>query len=72
MIEMKTFRHSLNRSITVLHQRTREFAPYAAIEILLPGGSLLALVFWLLRRRMKKRKAIISANSAIEAMVTSI
>ena len=33
----------------------RQFAPYAALEILLPGGSLLALILWLVRRRLKKR-----------------
>jgi hypothetical protein len=37
----------------------REFAPYAAIEILLPGGSLMALLLWFYRRhkRTKTRKA---------------
>jgi hypothetical protein len=29
----------------------REFAPYAAIELLLPGGSLMALLLWFYRRR---------------------
>lgn len=29
----------------------RALAPYAAIELLLPGGSLIALVLWLYRRR---------------------
>ncbi|HEX4153209.1 MAG TPA: hypothetical protein VHY75_13460 [Steroidobacteraceae bacterium] len=29
----------------------REFAPYALIELVLPGGSLLALALWLYRRR---------------------
>ena len=31
--------------------RAREFAPYAAIELILPGGSLIAIVLWLYRRR---------------------
>ena len=30
----------------------REIGPYAAIEILLPGGSLFALLLWLYRRHM--------------------
>src|ERR1700739_1586327 len=30
--------------------RLRELAPYAAIELILPGGSLLALLLWLYRR----------------------
>jgi len=29
----------------------RRFAPYAAIELLLPGGTILAIIFWLYRRR---------------------
>jgi hypothetical protein len=31
----------------------RALAPYAAIELLLPGGSLIALVLWLYRRYKK-------------------
>jgi hypothetical protein len=27
----------------------RKFGPYLAIELLLPGGSILALLFWLYR-----------------------
>ena len=72
MIEMRNVRHILNRAATVLRHRVREFAPYAAIEILLPGGSLLALVLWLVRRRMKKREALVSAKPAIDAMATPI
>jgi hypothetical protein len=29
----------------------RQFAPYAAVELLLPGGTILAILFWLYRRR---------------------
>ena len=32
-------------------QVVRQLGPYAAIELLLPGGSLLAIVLWLYRRR---------------------
>jgi hypothetical protein len=31
-------------------QVLRRFGPYAAIELLLPGGSLLAILLWLYRR----------------------
>ena len=37
----------------------RSLGPYAAIELLLPGGSVLALLLWLYRRR---RKAIASTG----------
>src|SRR5260370_33669077 len=33
--------------------RMRGLAPYAAIELVLPGGSLLALLLWLYRRYKK-------------------
>jgi hypothetical protein len=39
----------LARGLTAL----RQLAPYAAIELLLPGGSLIALVLWLYRRHKK-------------------
>ena len=31
--------------------KLRDFAPYAAIELVLPGGSLMALLLWLYRRQ---------------------
>ena len=32
----------------------RQVGPYAAIELLLPGGSLLALALWLYRRQQQR------------------
>jgi hypothetical protein len=37
------------RTVAIL----REFGPYAAIELFLPGGSLLALLLWVCRRHPK-------------------
>jgi hypothetical protein len=34
--------------------RVGEFGPYLAIELILPGGSLLALFLWLYRRNHRK------------------
>jgi hypothetical protein len=34
--------------------RLRELAPYAVIELVLPGGSLIALLLWLYRRYKKQ------------------
>jgi hypothetical protein len=34
--------------------RLRDLAPYAAIELVLPGGSLMALLLWLYRRHKKE------------------
>lgn len=39
--------HWIARAATVL----RRLGPYAAIELLLPGGTLMALLLWLYRRR---------------------
>ena len=33
--------------------KLRDLAPYAAIELLLPGGSLMALLLWLYRRQRR-------------------
>jgi hypothetical protein len=48
----QTFMARLVRSGLAL----RSVAPYAAIEILLPGGSLLALGLWLMRRQKSRRQ----------------
>jgi hypothetical protein len=34
-----------------LFEQVREIAPYFAIELVLPGGTLIALALWLYRRR---------------------
>jgi hypothetical protein len=33
--------------------KVREIAPYAVIELVMPGGSLMALLLWLYRRQKK-------------------
>ena len=38
-------------------QVARQLGPYAAIELILPGGSLLAIVLWLYRRSRLARGA---------------
>jgi hypothetical protein len=35
----------------------RELAPYAAVELILPGGSLVALLMWLYRRHKRMTNA---------------
>jgi hypothetical protein len=37
-----------------LASRLGEFAPYLAIELILPGGSMLALALWLYRRNRQQ------------------
>jgi hypothetical protein len=40
--------------------KLREFAPYAAMELVLPGGSLMAVGLWLYRRQ--KRASLLAAQ----------
>jgi hypothetical protein len=44
---------TLNGYAATVVAKLRELAPYAAIELVLPGGSLLALLLWLYRRQKK-------------------
>ena len=48
----------LTRWITGGVAGLRHLAPYAAIEFLLPGGSVLALILWLYRRQKSKGKSV--------------
>jgi len=45
----------------------RSLGPYAAIELLLPGGSMLALLYWWYRRRMRRARAQIDGQAVSEA-----
>jgi hypothetical protein len=40
-----------SESAAAVLAKLRDLAPYAAIELVLPGGSLIALVLWFYRRR---------------------
>ena len=42
---------SVSRWLSRATPLVRQLGPYAAIALLLPGGSVLALLLWLLRRR---------------------
>jgi hypothetical protein len=46
---MTTLRH-WGGYATAAIVRLKEFAPYALIELVLPGGSVMALLLWLYRR----------------------
>jgi hypothetical protein len=45
----------------------RKLGPYAAIEILLPGGTLMALLLWLYRRSGRVRAPVRPAESVAYA-----
>jgi hypothetical protein len=35
--------------------KLRNLAPYAALELVMPGGSVMAILLWLYRRRKQQR-----------------
>jgi hypothetical protein len=45
----------------ILHQ-FRSLGPYLAIELILPGGSIVALLLWTYRRRVAARESVLAAN----------
>jgi hypothetical protein len=49
----RTARRTLSAHTAVVVAKLREFAPYAAIELVMPGGSLMALALWLYRRQRR-------------------
>lgn len=54
--------------------RLRDVAPYAAIELILPGGSLVALALWY-RQHAKSRKRLsrhVPINTAIRGLESSV
>jgi hypothetical protein len=49
---MNTVKARLDLWIARLPAWLRNLGPYAAIELLLPGGSVIALLIWLYRQRV--------------------
>lgn len=45
----------------------RSLGPYAAIELVLPGGTVVALLYWWYRRRMTRRRSHIDVRPPNEA-----
>jgi hypothetical protein len=50
----------MSRAQTAGVQRIRKYSPYLFIELLLPGGTLIALLLWLVQRHRAKSGASIS------------
>jgi hypothetical protein len=49
----------------IVFVRLKDVAPYALIELLLPGGSVLALTLWFYRRRQKAPARVRSLNALL-------
>jgi hypothetical protein len=55
-------RPALRITAAAVFAKLKVVAPYAAMELLLPGGSIIALTAWFLRRR-KRAPALVSKLS---------
>lgn len=58
-------KRTLGAWTTVAFARLRDLAPYAMIELLLPGGSMLALSLWFYRRRKRVPALARSLNALL-------
>ena len=65
--ELAPTRSRLAAWITRIGAIFRQLGPYAAIEILLPGGTLIALLLWLFRRGVFVRARVRAAESVAYA-----
>jgi hypothetical protein len=50
MIEPRHFK-TFKQQLRSLWEVVKEFAPYVAIELILPGGTLLAIMCWFYRKK---------------------
>ena len=64
-MKLLDFHRSLALFLDRLVGRARALGPYLAIELLLPGGSVVALLFWLLSADSPIRSRWISCISTI-------
>jgi hypothetical protein len=58
-------KRTLGAWTTMIFARLKDLAPYAVIELLLPGGSVFALTLWFYRRR--KRVPALSETKVAQA-----
>lgn len=57
----QTLRNTVARAVRSL----RSLGPYVAIEVLLPGGSIIALALWIYRRRRARLDPAGTASTAV-------
>ena len=58
--------------MNALIQAARTASPYLAIELLLPGGSVIALLLWLFRHRFKKEGGRMGTPGALYQALASV
>jgi hypothetical protein len=52
-VQQRTATRMLSGRTAAVIARLRKIAPYAALELILPGGSLMAILLWLYHRQKK-------------------
>jgi hypothetical protein len=65
LVHDHSFKLTLGAWTTMIFARLKDLAPYAVIELLLPGGSVLALTLWLYRRRKRAPALTRSLNALL-------
>jgi hypothetical protein len=61
----------MNGVVKTVVNLLRRLGPYAAIELLLPGGSLLALLLWLYRARVAHGTLFALCSGSAPAQISS-
>jgi hypothetical protein len=61
-----------NGIMKALIQVARNASPYLAVELLLPGGSVIALLMWLFRHRFKNGMPGIGRRSWIQSLASRL
>jgi hypothetical protein len=59
-----------NSMMNALIQVARNASPYLVVELLLPGGSVIALLLWLFRHRFKKGMREVGRRSWIQSLAS--
>jgi hypothetical protein len=65
-MEYRSSALKVNARAAAIAARLKELAPYALMELVLPGGSVMAVLLWLYRR---KRNALAPATKEIAAVI---
>ena len=65
-LRLATVRADVAARIQAIVAVLKDFAPYAAVVLILPGGSLLALLLWLYRRHQKSDLAVCVGHADAE------
>jgi hypothetical protein len=60
---------TLHAAIARVMRSIRSLGPYLAIELIMPGGSIIALALWTYRRRRAARGSLNAASTAVVSVL---